>query len=69
MSKLLVTLLVNYFLVNKVLFKKKKLLVILLLGTNTFFFLINCFTCFSQYLRTALFIKENINLTIREIKY
>ena len=38
MSKLLVTLLVNYFLVNKVLFKKKKFLVILLLGTNTFFF-------------------------------
>ena len=38
MSKLLVTLLVNYFLVNKVLFKKKKLLFILLLGINTFFF-------------------------------
>ena len=46
MSKLLVTLLVNYFLVNKVLFKKKKLLVILLLGTNTFFFFDKLFYLF-----------------------
>ena len=46
MSKLLVTLLVNYFLVNKVLFKKKKLLVILLLGINTFFFFDKLFYLF-----------------------